>query len=145
MALLVAVAGMLASICAHTALVERTKEIIEMNYLEGDRGRVETLKSKHGILTALGETPDPAEIELVVAFEEEMRKLEAGSAREEALTHTITNAHVIFAIAVMLLSIGITLGGTAVVVERRWLWAAGLVVGAAGTLGVGIGIVVTLF
>lgn len=144
MALLAALGGMLAGISVHQAFVERTKEIIEMSSLEGDRLYVETLKTKHEILVVLGETPDPAEIESMVAFEKELRELEAGAARDEALAATTGNAHVIFAIAVTLLSVGITLGGMAVVVERKWLWFAGLVVGTAGVLGVGVGIALML-
>ena len=52
MALLAAFGGMLAAITASDALLDRTKEIIELSYLEGDRIYLETLKSKHEILTA---------------------------------------------------------------------------------------------
>ena len=55
-----------------------------------------------------------------------------------------TLAHVIFAIAVTLLSMGIILAGMAVVIERKWLWATGLVIGTAGSLSVAIGIAVML-
>jgi hypothetical protein len=46
----------------------------------------------------------------------------------------------IFAIAVTLLSLGITLGGMAIVVERKSLWTVGILFGAAGALGAGIGV-----
>lgn len=140
MALLAALGGLLAGITASESLFERTREIIEVSTLEGDRVCVETLKSKHEILTSLGETPDPAEIKRVAAFEGEMRELEAGTARDEALALATANTSMIFAIAVTLLSLGITLGGMAVVIERKWLWAAGLAFGAAGAAGVGLGI-----
>ncbi len=41
----------------------------------------------------------------------------------------------------MLLSMGITLGGTAVVVEDKRLWIAGPIVGAVGFVGSALGMV----
>ena len=52
MALLSALVAVLASITAHQALIERTKEIIEVDIMEGDRIYVEVLKTKHEILAA---------------------------------------------------------------------------------------------
>jgi hypothetical protein len=144
MALLAGLGGLLAGITAHEALLKRTKEIIEVSYLEGDRVHVETLNSKHEILTALGETPNRVEVERVVAFEEEMRELKAGTAREEALALTADNTHLIFAVAVVLLSLGITLGGMAVIVEHKFLWTVGLVFGVAGAAGIGLGVLAML-
>jgi hypothetical protein len=140
MALLAAFGSLLAGITANEALLERTIEIIEVSYLEGDRVYVETLRAKHEILAAVGETPNSAEFEAVLAFEEEMRELEADAAREEELVLATAHTHMIFAVAVTLLALGITLGGTAVVVERKLLWVAGLVFGAAGAAGVGLGV-----
>ena len=144
MALLAAFGGMLAAITASDALLDRTKEIIEMSYLEGDRIYLETLKSKHEILTALGETPDPAEVETVVAFEEKMRELETDTAREETLALAGARADTVFAIAVTLLSLGITLGGMAIVMERKFLWIVGVVLGALGAVGIGMGVLTLL-
>jgi hypothetical protein len=144
MALLAALGALLAGTTANEALLDRTEEIIEMSRLKGDRLQAETLKSKHEILLALGETPDQAEMERVEAFETEMRELEAEGAREEALTLSSTSAHQVFAIGVTLLSLGITLGGMAVVVERKLLWYVGLLFGALGVLTVGIGVLTML-
>lgn len=140
LALLAALGGLLAGITANDALFERTKEIIKVSYLEADHIRVDALRSKHEILTVLGETPDPGEVETLAAFEEEMREMEADTAREELIALRFAGAHTIFAIAVTLLSLGITLGGMAVIVERKSLWAVGLVFGAVGAVGIGLGI-----
>lgn len=140
MALLAALGGLLAGMTAHEALLERTEEIIGMSSLEGDRLSAETLKSKHEILIALGRTPDPAEVERVAAIEQGMQEPQASTARKETLAVAASQTHLICAIAVTLLSLGITLGGMAVVVERKVLWTVGLFVGAAGAVGVGIGV-----
>ena len=144
MALLAAFAGMLSGVTANEALLERTREIIEVSHLEGERVCVETLKSKHEILNTLGQTPDQGEIGRVAAFEEEMQELEANAAGEETLVLTVSNAHLVFATAVTLLSLGITLGGMAVVVERRLLWTASLVIGAVGAACAGMGVLTML-
>jgi hypothetical protein len=140
MALLAALGALLAGRTANEALLGRTAEIIEMSRLEGDRLSVETLKSKHEILLALGETPDQAEVKRIKAFEAEMRELDTEAACEEALALSSASAHQILAIGVTMLSLGITLGGMAIVVERKYLWYVGLVFGALGILTVGIGV-----
>jgi hypothetical protein len=144
MALLAALGALLAGRTANEALLGRTEEIIQMSRLESDRLCVETLRSKHEILLALGETPDQAEVERVEAFERETRELETEAAREEALALSSASAHQIFAIGVTMLSLGITLGGMAIVVEHRYLWYVGLLFGALGVLTVGLGTVTIL-
>jgi hypothetical protein len=140
MALLAALGGLLAGMTANEALLRRTTEIIKMSSLESDREYVETLRSKHEILAALGKTPDPAEIQKIAAFQEEARELEAETSREETRALSAASDHMTFAIAVTLLLLGITLGGMAVVVQRKWLWVVGLFAGTAGAAGVAIGV-----
>ena len=145
LALLTALGAMLAGMSANQAMIERTQEIIEVNSLEGDRIYVETLKSKHEILTVLGETPDQTEITTISAIEEEILELEIRTAGDESLVKTTTKAHHIFAIAVALLSLGTALCGTSIIVNQKYLWGAGLLFGAIGTVGVGLGVLRMLF
>lgn len=144
MALLAALGGLLAGMTANRALLDRTEEIMDVNRMESERAYVETLKSKHEILTILGETPDPSEIATVAAFEDRMQALEAYTSSEEAEVRVSADAHEIYAIAVTLLALGITLGGMAIVVERKLLWTVGLVFGALGTVGIGMGVLTML-
>ncbi len=140
MALLTALGAMLASMSATQSLIDRTQEIIEVNSLEGDRIYIETLKVKHEILTALGETPDQAEITTIAAIEEEMLELEIKTFDEESLVKTTTKSHHIFAIAVALLSLGTALCGMSIIANQKYLWGVGLLFGAIGTAGVGLGV-----
>ena len=144
MALLAALGALLAGITANEALLETSKQILQVSYLEGDRVYSETLKAKHEILIALGEAPDPAEARTVVEFEAEMRELEVGAAREAMLASSAGRVHLVFATAVTLLSLGITLGGISVIVEHKLLWVAGILFGAAGAAGVGLGVLTML-
>ena len=140
LALLTALGAILAGMSSHQAMIERTQEIIEVNSLEGDRVFVETLKSKHEILTILGETPAQAEISTIAAIEEEMLGLEIKTAGDESLVNTTTKGHNIFAIAVALLSLGTALCSMSIIVNQKYLWGAGLLFGAIGTAGVVLGI-----
>jgi hypothetical protein len=112
--------------------------------VQGERLYVETLRSKHEVLAALGQQPDPAETEIVTAFEARTQDLEMEAAQNERLVATAVNAHQLFAVAVMLLSLGITLGGMSVILDRGYLWAIGLVLGAAGIVSLGLGILTML-
>ena len=141
MALLAALGGLLAGITANEALLTRTAEIIKMSSMESDQQYLETLSSKHEILAALGKTPDPAEVQEIATLREETRGLEAETPHVEIQALSAASAHMTFAAAITLLSLGITLGGMAVVVERKWLWVIGLALGGLGAVGLGIGII----
>ncbi len=145
MALLSALGAVLAGMTAHQALIERTEEIIELNIMEGDRIYMETLRSKHEILTALGESPDQAEIEAIEAFEKDMQDLETEAAIEETKVITAISTHLIFAIVVALLSLGTALCGMSIIADQKYLWMVGTVFGVIGTIGLGIGVLSMIF
>lgn len=144
LALLAALGGLLAGMTAHESLLERTKEIIDVSRLEGDRISVELLQSKHEILTSLGEAVDPAEVAIIEAYEEEAADLAMEAAVEEVQVRITGYTHLVLAIAVTVLSVGITLGGMAVVVEERYLWIAGIVIGLVGAVTLIFGVVIML-
>lgn len=141
MALLTALAAMLAGMSSHQALLERTLEIIEINSLEGDQFQVEIFKSKHEILTALGEMPDQAEVKAIASIEDEVQELKPQVDIEEDLVLSTMETHNFFAAAAALLSLGTALDGMSVIVNRKYLWVAGLVFGAMGTVGLVWGVI----
>jgi len=145
LALLTAIGALMAGVSANQSLIDRTQEIIEVNSLEGDRINVQILKSKHEILTALGETIDQAEITTITAFEKETQELDTETVSDELLVITTTKDHYIFAIAVALLSLGTALCGMSIIVNQKYLWGVGLIFGAIGTVGMGIGVLRLLF
>ena len=140
LALLAALAGLLAGLTASQELHVRTQEIIELTRLENKRVYVEVLRTKHELLEGLGRAVDPDELAQIHAYEEEAAALVSEVAAEEAQDHRIGSTHLILAIAVMLLSVGITLGGMAIVVEERSLWIVGLIIGIGGAFGLVLGV-----
>ena len=141
MALLAALGGLLSGITAQESQSDKIAEILDLTILESDRVRVDVLKAKHEILNSLGETPDEAEIEAIREFEEEIEKKRKEIAQEEILAQTFGQTHLIFAISVTILAVGITLSGMSIVIEQRWLWVVGMAAGALGSLGVMAGII----
>ena len=141
MALLTALAAMLAGMSSHQSLLERTQEIIEINSLDGDLVQLEVLKSKHEILTVLGEMPDQAEVKAIASFEDEVQELKTQADSEEGLVLSTMETHHVFAAAAALLSLGTALDGMSVIVNRKYLWVAGLVFGAIGTVGLVWGVI----
>ena len=139
-ALFSAVGALLAGISANEALLERTQEILEVSKLEIDRLDVELLKSKHEILTSLGESPDLGEIERISEYEGEIEELKTVGAGDETRILTAINEHQLFAIAVTLFSLAITLSGFALIAKRRILWAVSLAVAAVGSALLGFGV-----
>jgi hypothetical protein len=145
MALITAVGALLAGMTAHEALMDRTQEIIDISIAENDRVSIEVLKAKVEIMTNLGKAPDPADLTLIQTYEAERRTLEADAAQEEARVQVIAAPHLILAVAVTLLSVGIGLSGMSIIVGQKFLWFAGLVFALVGTMGVGYGILTLFF
>lgn len=144
MALLSAVGAMLAGITAHEILLDRTEEIVAISRSQGDRLAIEVLKNKHEILISRGETPDEAELAQIQVFKAEVEELEMEAKRDEEGVQSSGRLHLIFAISVTLLAIGISLGGMAIIIEEKLLWYAGIGFGVVGSAGVVAGVVMML-
>jgi hypothetical protein len=139
MALLSATGALMAAISAHESLLERSQEILDFVALETDHVEIEVLQSKHDILGQLGQAPAEAELARVRAYREDEGQIEEEVSGEEGVVGATTRAHLVFAVAVTLLSIGITLGGMAIIARQRFLWLIGLVFGVAGAVSVALG------
>jgi hypothetical protein len=144
LALLAALGGLLSGITSHEAQLEKTEEIINLTILEGDQVSIEILKAKHDLLISMGETPDAAELEEIRLFEEEVAEKQEEVAEEETLAQAFGQTHLIFAIAVTILAVGISVSGMSVVVDQKWLWGVGMVFGVVGAVGVVLGIIFML-
>jgi hypothetical protein len=82
---------------------------------------VEVLKAKHEILISLGESPEEAELDAILAFEAEIKEKRSEILQEEFLARTFGQTHLIFAVSVTLLAVGISLSGMSVVIEQKWI------------------------
>jgi hypothetical protein len=75
MAVLAAIGAKLSGITSNQALMERTRESIEISILEGNEVEVAIIRAKHDILSSLGETSDQAEVEIGTPVEMVTRRL----------------------------------------------------------------------
>jgi|GEM_PF-3405633 hypothetical protein len=141
MALLAAFGALMAGISAQEALLDRTAEITDASVRESDRITLEVLRAKHEILESMGEMPDPTEQAHVAAHEREMLSYADRAAEEEESVQALVFPHLVFAITVTLLSVGIALNGVAVVTRRRSLWFIGMALGGLGAFGVLLGVI----
>ncbi len=140
LALLTAVGALLAGITAHESLLDSSQESLDATIIEGDRVTIEILRAKHEILLSLGQTPDPAEVQRVEDYDAEIASLDTESEDEESAIATANSTHLILAVAVTLLSVGIAISGMAIIVDTRKLWFIGIGFGVVGTLGLIYGI-----
>lgn len=143
-AMLAALGGLLSGITAHENQTEKIEEVINFTVLESDRVNVEVLKAKHEILISLGESPEEAELDAIRAYEAEIEEKQSEVLQEEFLARTFGQIHLIFAVSVTLLAVGISLSGMSVVIEQKWIWTVGLVFGALGSIGVILGVTTML-
>jgi len=66
--------------------------------MQADRILFETLKSKHEILTALGEMPNQAEVEAASSLEDKIQKLDKHVTGDETLVLTSTRSYYFFSV-----------------------------------------------
>ena len=140
MALFAATGALFASITANESLMERTKEILEVSYLENDRLRIDLLRTKHEILQALGQSPREADLEEIRRLEAAIKVLDKQAASEETKIQLSEYTHEIFSIGITLLSIAITLSGMSIIAGHRFPWFFGLGFGGLGCIFVGYGL-----
>jgi Domain of unknown function (DUF4337) len=140
MALLSALAALMGAISSHDSILERTQEIVDFVRLDNDSVEIEVLRSKHDLLVHLGEEPSASEVSRVRLYEENREKMSKRTANDEGVVRAETHAYVIFAVAVTLLSVGITLGGMSMIAKKRFLWVIGLALGAGGAVTVVLGL-----
>lgn len=140
LAVLATLGSLLSGSTSGEALMDRTLEIIEIAKLESDQVEVAVLRAKHEILLNHGETPDPAEVMAIEAYEILIDELEKEAATQEARIQFLEFPSLIFSVSVALLSIAITLVGMAVVIDYKLLWYAGIALGVAGAFGIGLGV-----
>ena len=136
---LASVAALLAGMTAHEILLERTEDLVAVTNRDADRISVEVLRTKHEIQTALGITPEAAEVEEVAALEAEAAAGNTEASAEEDAVRVHSSEHLVFALAATVFAVAIAVTGLSAIVDRRWLWGAGIVMGvvASGILAAG--------
>ena len=132
MALFTALSGLFAGITANALVVERTQEILVVEKLEAERLTIQILRSKHELLSALEHKPDEKEVELIKKYEKNIKKFAQQLIQEEGEVRHTLHEHEMFAIAVTVLSVAITLSGIALVSRGKTMWKIGLAFGFAG-------------
>ena len=140
MALLAAFGALMAGISAQEALLDRTEGIIAVTIQESDRVAVDILKAKHDILITLGEKPDETELAQIADYERQATEFADEAQFEESKVQGLVLPHLLFAVAVTLLSVGIAMNGIAVVVKKRLLWLVGMAFGLLGAIGILAGV-----
>lgn len=144
MAVLAAFGALMAGISAQEALLTRTDEAMAVSIRENDRLSIEVLKAKHDILVSLGETPDAVELAQVATYERQATEFADKTSHEEKRVQALILPHLVFSVAVTLLSVGIALNGIAIVTEKKFLWFVGIAFGLFGAIGISAGIVIML-
>ena len=143
MASLVAIGALMAGITANELIIKRTEEILEAHQLSTDQLQIEVLKSKHAVLSSMGQTPESDEVDQILLFEKsrEAELVKEELREDEAEVRSTLEAHEIFAISVTLLSIALTLSGVAILYRKKGIWFFGLGIGAIGTAFMVLGLI----
>lgn len=140
LSIVTAVSALLAGLAAHDTLLDRTEEIIGVAFAGDDLLTADLLRTKHELLTALGQEVSEEELQRIEGIEEEAQLLADKISAEDASARISVENHLLFSIAATIAAIAIAVTGLAPIVRQRWLWAAGGVIGfvAVGFLTYGM-------
>ena len=133
-----ATAALIAGMTAHESLLSRTEEIVDLTKAESELVIVSVLRSKHEVLTAIGQAPDPDEVARVEEFEQEAERLETEAEDLEQEATETGSIHLIAALSATLFAVAIAVTGLSAIVRQRWLWIAGGVIGVVGGVTFGV-------
>lgn len=123
LAMITAIAALLAGMSANDILVKRTHEILEVSHKETDRVIFELLDLKQALLGSHQEnSPGIPHSEPLDKMGRDADQLSREVNTEEKKVAFDAELHEIFAISVTVLSLAITLGGIAMIVERKRYW-----------------------
>lgn len=139
-AVLAAAAALLAGMTAHEVLIDRTEEILDVAYAQSDLERVDTIRTRHAVLQALGTDPSPDEVASADQLEAVASQALADAEVARAEASFAGSMHLVFAAASTIFAVAIAISGLAVIVDRAWLWGAGAAIALLGLVGLGIGL-----
>lgn len=135
-AVLAAVAALLAGVTSEEILADRTNEIMDSATAQNDVLRAEIMRTRHEFLRLSGEPVPADEVALLEALDADAADEEAATTEIEDELDTLGHGHLVFALAATIFAVSIAITGLAVITDRKWMWAAGGVMGlfAAGVL-----------
>ena len=129
LSVLASIAALLAGMTAHEILLDRTEEIVAVTNRDADRISAEVLRTKYEIQVALGVTPDAETLEEIAALEAEAAAENAEAIADEAAVREYSSDHLGFALAATVFAVAIAVTGLSAILQQRWLWGAGIVMG----------------
>lgn len=151
MAAFLAIATLLSNEALKTVVTEETHQADASTQLEANRVKIDIAGGEETMLQALG-TGTPAERRSTAAARRRERRIAAElepadtrlraeiAAHEDEVDHADTQ-HLDFELAEVALEVGIVLASVSIVVRRRWLLAAAVIVGFAGIALLLVGLV----
>ncbi len=132
MGLFSALGALLAGAAANEAILERTREILEMQAARGDRIEAELLSNRILLQQQIHGESDPALVDRVESLLAEAESIEDDRASMERFVEASVEDHEILEASVTLFALAISFCGMSVITRHRRLFAVGLGIGGVG-------------
>ena len=116
------------------ATLERTKEIVRWQALEGERVEQKVIESRDMLLVALGRPVPAPDAEARKRLDPIEREDMAEFTQARLETERLYDAHDVMAAGMTLFQLAIALGAISILLRRRSVWLVGLVFGAAAVI-----------
>jgi hypothetical protein len=142
LAVLAAITALMAEHHASEAMFDQLRCADKWNYYQAKGIKLNLLKTKTELLTALGKTVDKGELkklELYANQQEEIRN-EANDDQKKAEAHL--RQHTVLSRSVTLFQVGIAVGAISVLTKRKNFWFGSIVFGLVGVVLLVVGMIV---
>ncbi|HTB23510.1 MAG TPA: DUF4337 domain-containing protein [bacterium] len=139
-AVLAAVCALFAGSYANEAMLAQLKASDQWSYYQAKGIKSSVLEAKLDLLKALGRKASPKDLEKLSQYGKDMADIKTEATALAQESEDLMVKHELMAKGVTLFQVAIALSAIAALTRRRFLWQAGLLLGAAGSVFLVLGL-----
>ena len=142
LAVLAAITALMAEHHANEAMLDQIRSSDQWNYYQAKGIKLNLLKTKNELLTALGKTADAKDLAKVEKYEKQQEESMTEANEEQKKSEAHLRQHTVLSRSVTLFQVGIAVGAISVLTKRKSFWFASIIFGVVGVVLLLVGMIV---
>ena len=142
LAVCAAVTALMAEHHANEAMLDQIRCADKWNYYQAKGIKLNLLKTKNELLTALGKTADAKDLAKVEKYEKQQEESMTEANEEQKKSEAHLRQHTVLSRSVTLFQVGIAVGAISVLTKRKSFWFASIIFGVVGVVLLLVGMIV---
>ena len=142
LAVLAAITALMAEHHANEAMLDQIRSSDQWNYYQAKGIKLNLLKTKNELLTALGKTADAKDLAKVEKYEKQQEESMTEANEEQKKSEAHLRQHTVLSRSVTFFQVGIAVGAISVLTKRKSFWFASVAFGVIGVVLLLLGMIV---